>query len=73
MRRLEDSRGRDWEVIVGRASWGTFQLLFVPDGDGEVRQVHLEATSAGEAERRLAGFSEEELQGYLEDSRPREP
>ncbi len=73
MRRLEDARGGDWEVVVGRASWGTFQLLFVPDGGGEVRQAHLEATSAGEAERRLAALSEEELQGYLQDSRPREP
>ena len=72
MRRFEDAEGRRWEVIVGRASWGAFQLLFVPEGGGETRQVHLEAVSAAEAERALSGLSDEELREHFLDSRPRE-
>lgn len=72
MRRFEDAEGGGWEVIVGRASWGAFQLLFVPDGGGETRQVHLDVVSAAEAERALSGLSAEEIREHFRDSRPRE-
>jgi hypothetical protein len=72
MRRFEGPEGGSWDVVVGRASWGAFQLLFVPDGVGETRQVHLDAASAAEAERTLSDLSAEELREHFRDSRPRE-
>lgn len=73
MRRLQDAQGRDWTLTLGRASWGVFRILFVPDGGGGTRQVDLDAASAPEAERRLTRLSDEELHELLEDSRPRDP
>jgi len=57
---------------VGRASWGVFHLLFVPVDDGGVHQIQLDASSAEEAERALAGMVEEDLRKLLERSRPRD-
>lgn len=59
--------------MVGRASWGTFQALFVPVGGGTARQADLAAVSQGEAERELASRSADELARLLENSRPRDP
>lgn len=73
MRRIQDSEGSRWDVVVGRASWGLFHFLFVPVEGGEARQVALPATSADEAETALARTEESELRRLLADSEPRVP
>lgn len=72
MRRFRDSNGADWDVIVGRASWGAFQALFVPVDGGTVRQAPLGAVSQIAAEGELAAFSTDELARLFDASRPRE-
>jgi hypothetical protein len=73
MKRFQDSQGSEWDVVVGRASWGVFLFLFVPVGGGEARQVTLSATSADEAEAALARTDASELRRLLGDSKPRVP
>ncbi|GEM_PF-377934 len=76
MRRITDDDGSIWDVLVGRASWGVFVLLFVPVGgasSGSPRQWMLEAEAADQAERALAEMSEEELKERLRQAGPREP
>lgn len=75
MRRITDDDGSIWDVLVGRASWGVFVLLFVPVGGASSvasRQWMLEAEAADQAERALAGMSEEELKERLRQAGPRE-
>lgn len=73
MRRFRDERGRDWDVVIGRESWGAFVALFVPrSGDEPVRQVPLGSESRGAAAREVHALDEEELGALLERSRPKE-
>lgn len=74
MRTIQDADGRVWDAMVGRASWGAFQVLFVPrDGETGARQSQLDATSARQAERALAELSDAQLMELWQDSRPRDP
>jgi hypothetical protein len=73
MKRFHDEDGTAWDAVVGRASWGVFHLLFIPVDEGPIRQVPLEATSADEAERMLAGEDQSALVRLLGRSRPRDP
>lgn len=74
MRTIQDADGCEWDAMVGRASWGAFQVLFVPrEGETGARQAHLDATSAQQAERALAELSGEQLMELWHDSRPRDP
>lgn len=76
MRRITDDDGSTWDVLVGRASWGVFVLLFVPAGGASTeapRQWMLNAEAADEAERILAGMDEEELRTRLNEAGPRDP
>ncbi len=73
MKRFQDSQGSEWDVVVGRASWGVFLFLFVPVEGEEARQVTLSATSADEAEAALARTDASELRRLLGDSEPRVP
>jgi hypothetical protein len=72
LRAFTDPEGGEWEVTLGRESWGAFFALFVPRGrvDG-IRQTLLEADSADGASRDLAGMNEVELRRLFERSEPR--
>jgi hypothetical protein len=69
MRRFSGNDGREWEVVVGRESWGTVVAIFVPmEGGGSPRQTLLEATTTDEALRNLRLIPEEKLRVLLEQS-----
>ena len=72
MRRYTDPGGQSWDVVAGRESWGAFFAIFVPRGEGVVRQAPLRAESAEEASRTLAGLDDEELERLLAASVPKE-
>ena len=58
--------GREWEVVVGRESWGTVVAIFFPRSGSDLpRQALLEVRSSDDGSRLLQGFSEEELQELL--------
>lgn len=72
MRKFNDERGRTWEVVVGRESWGTFVALFIPDAsDAEVRQASLGARGRREADEEVEALSEGELRTLLERAEPK--
>lgn len=74
MRRFRDSNGHDWDVVVGRESWGAFFALFVPGAhSGEiVRQTLLEASTQEAAERELDTLDGPALAALFERSTPKE-
>lgn len=72
MRRFQTADREPWDVVVSRSSWGVYHLLFVPVNKGPVRQIHLEASSAEEAERSLAGMDEGDLRDLFERSQARD-
>jgi hypothetical protein len=66
MRRFQDPSGLDWDVVVGRESWGAFFAIFVPaSGTAAVRQTQLDAGSWAEAERTLDALDPGGLQALL--------
>ena len=73
MRRFTDERGRGWDVVLGRESFGTLYALFVPRaGNTErTRQTMLSAVSYAEAEAELSELSEDGLASLLERSEPK--
>jgi hypothetical protein len=73
MRRHTDADGLDWDVIVGRESFGALYALFVPGAGnpGEVRQALLSAESQTEAETELDALSAAELNDLLRVSEPK--
>ncbi len=73
MRRFTDADGGEWEVTVGRASWGTFLALFIPMGGGEAREAPLAAPSADAAGRELLEAGEDEVASLFRRSGPRTP
>ncbi len=73
MQRFTDADGGEWEVTVGRASWGAFLALFVPLGGGEAREASLAALSADAAGRELLEAGEDELASLFRNSGPRTP
>ncbi|TVR54263.1 MAG: hypothetical protein EA421_09230 [Gemmatimonadales bacterium] len=73
MQRITDADGQDWDVTVGRGSWGSFMALFIPRGDGEVREAPLPVGEASEASGSLQDMSREDLLVLLEKSDPRTP
>lgn len=70
---FRDEDGREWEMVVGRESWGGFVALFIPDrADAGVRQVSVKGSSRGEATRRIEEMGRGGWLSLLERSRPRE-
>jgi hypothetical protein len=66
VRQFRDSTGREWEVVVGRESWGTVVAIFVARGGTEPpREAMMEVSSADEGNRVLLSMSVEELHGLL--------
>lgn len=72
VRVFQDSDGREWEVVVGRESWGTVVAIFIPREDSELlHQALLDVTSADEGNRILQGMNLQELQALLGGSVPK--
>lgn len=75
MRRIIDGDGSAWDVVVGRASWGVFVLLFVPAGDAAsrpTRQWMLPVEAVDQAERALAEMDDDVLLERLQEAGPRD-
>jgi hypothetical protein len=71
LRNFRDREGVEWEVVVGRESWGTVVAIFVPRTGGGPRQTLLDATSYEKGSRLLREMNEEELKGLLQVSVPK--
>jgi hypothetical protein len=72
MRSFEDARGRGWEVVVGRQSWGTVVAIFVPqDHTQEVREAALAASGHEDGNRELDELDVEGLRRLLARSLPK--
>jgi hypothetical protein len=73
VRRHVDPRGRTWDVVVGRESFGALFAIFVPGtGNPEpARQTLLQAGSQLAAEQELGDLSAEQLDDLLERSEPK--
>lgn len=72
IRDFKDEKGRFWEVVQGRSSWGGWHALFVPRGEGEVREVAIDARSAEAAATFLSAADRTELSALFARSRPRQ-
>lgn len=70
-RSYEDPEGERWDVTVGRASWGAFYALFVPDGNHAIRQTLLPVEAADEAARFLGRVGDGELGDLFRRSEPK--
>lgn len=73
MRSFTDGEGREWDVTVGRQSWGNLVLLFSPRRGTDNRTLLLAAETARQAEAELAGLSAEDLRARLDASQPWDP
>lgn len=70
MRRFRDRSGVEWDVVLGRESWGASVALFVPptSSDLDVRQVPLRSAAADAATRELDSLDDAALQVLLDRS-----
>jgi hypothetical protein len=69
VRRFSDATGREWEVVAGRESWGAIYAIFIPaDGEGPLRQTHLQAESYEEANREMDALDDAAMQALLDRS-----
>jgi hypothetical protein len=68
MRRFVDRDGTPWDVVLGRESWGSLLALFVPAGEGAVRQAPLKASAYDGATQELNELDEAALQALLDGS-----
>lgn len=69
MRVFRDSTGKEWEVAVGRESWGTVVAIFFLRKEGDPpRQTLLKVSSADEGNRLVLGMTRSELQSLLDES-----
>ena len=72
MRRFTDGSGRSWEVVAGRESWGAIFAIFIPvDGDDDLRQTPLAASSYQAANAELGALDEASLAALLDRSVPK--
>jgi hypothetical protein len=72
VRSFLDPEGREWEVVVGRESWGTVVAIFFRKRASEPpRQALLTVSSSDEGNRLLLAMTEEELQALLAASDPK--
>jgi hypothetical protein len=70
MRRFRDRSGIEWDVVLGRESWGTSVALFVPptSSDLVVRQAALDSAAADAAMRELDSLDAAALQALFDRS-----
>jgi hypothetical protein len=73
VRRYTDSRGREWDVVVGRESFGALYALFVPAAEtrAETRQALLQADSQARAWEAVEGMTDEEMNELFDRSEPK--
>lgn len=72
MTRFQDEDGREWDVVLGRESFGTLVALFVPTGAGAVRQTVLRHDSVDDAQRTLDAMDDGALRSLLRASTEKE-
>ena len=70
MRGFTDESGRQWQVVLGKASWGTLVLLFSPADGGGTRTSILAAETTFAATAELDALTDDELRDRLRESRP---
>ena len=70
MRTFRDARGAEWQVTIGKESWGTLVLLFSPAGAGDARTSILHAETMFDANIELDALTDDDLRARLTDSRP---
>lgn len=69
---FRDSAEKEWEVVVGRESWGTVVAIFVQRGGDEApRETVLEVSSWDEGNRLLLGLDDDGLRALLAESVPK--
>jgi hypothetical protein len=69
MRRFQDSSGGQWDVVLGRESWGALFALFVPvSGDDPVRQAALVSSGYDAATQEFNELDDAALQQLLDRS-----
>lgn len=70
MRRFRDRQGREWDVVLGRESWGLHCALFVPVGATEqpIRQAPLTAAAFDAGMQELNALDDAGLQELLDRS-----
>lgn len=61
MRAYLDPGGRTWDVLVSKASYGQFHILFAARDEHEVRRVPLDVPTALDAEQYLLDLDDERL------------
>lgn len=72
MRTFRDELGQEWDVMVGRESWGTIVAILVPrSSPAAPRQALLRVPSLGEGNRVVLGMGDEEFQALLRSSVPK--
>ncbi len=73
MRRFSDAWGREWDVVVGRESWGTLYALFVPvAGTEPVRQVMLDSAGYEQAQLELSDMDDAALAELFRRTGPKQ-
>jgi hypothetical protein len=69
MHRFDDRNGFEWDVVLGRESWGAVVALFVPrTGTLPVRQASLAAPSYEAAVQEFNALDSAALQALLDRS-----
>lgn len=71
MRRFLDGEDREWEIVVGRESWGAFFAIFIPREEGAVRQTLLPGSAYDEATRELDELDDSGLADLFRRSEPK--
>ncbi len=72
MRVFQSPDGVEWQVMIGRESWGGFVTILSPTrGNDEPRQAPLTVGSMEEAQKWLSSMNEEDLAELLEASEPK--
>lgn len=70
MRSFRDDEGSEWDVTIGRESWGALVLLFSPRAGGAVRKTLLPSETKLDAEQLLTDLPDDELRERLAASQP---
>jgi|HigsolmetaAR203D_1030402.scaffolds.fasta_scaffold78596_1 hypothetical protein len=70
IRTIADDSGRQWDITVGRESYGMQMLLFFPKDGGGVRKAMMTSITRLDADRELAELDEATLRERLAQSVP---
>jgi hypothetical protein len=70
VRSFLDEAGRRWEVVLGKASWGTLVLILAPTAGGDARTSVLTSETSFDANAELDALTDDDLRARLRDSRP---